>query len=510
MSISSALKSTVSALTGFAGNTTRALYGLSVPGKNASDTQSKYTETLSSSTKILGSIFEYLQKVRAQELESRLNQEESNKINFDAEDKFAKELIKALSVRRKKLKAPVAPPSKPSPITPSAPVAPASSTKPPVTTPSKPTAPSSSTKPSPTTPSAPVSPPSSTKPTAPTTSTPVAPPSSTKPVEQVKPKVEPPKVEPSPVVAPKPKVEPVPVAPAPVAPAPIAPAPIAPAPVAAPKPMLPKPSTSTTTAATGATAGAAAGLSLASLVDNPTGKNITDINPEFAKRMKNAAAAFKEETGKKLYITSGYRSNDEQKIEYDKALTKFGGDAAKARKYAAEPMPPLGKGKGSSHLHGLAMDVNSLGDAAIGRVAGKTVKTGDVVSFNSTGWLEKFGLYRPMSYEPWHIQLMGSIPKPDAPLGIAKIPGDNGVSIDPQDGSTINSLSQENTDLKKDLKQAGSIITNNITENSNDETTRVVSYNKPSNTPPHITKGQSTQEENNSTNDKSVYANKVS
>jgi len=505
MSISSALKSTVSALTGFAGNTARVLAGLSVPGKNASDTQSQYTETLSSSTKILGSIFEHLQKVRAQELENRLNQEESNKINFDAEDKFAKELIKALSVRRKKLKAPVAPPSKPSPTTPSAPVAPASSAKPPVTTPSKPTAPSSSTKPSPTTTGAPVSPPSSTKPTAPTTSTPVAPPSSKKPptteaikpVEQAKPKVEPPKVEPAPVAAPKPKVEP-------------APTPVTPAPVAAPKPILPKPSTSTTTAAAGATAGAAAGLSLASLVDNPTGKNITDINPEFAKRMKNAAAAFKEETGKKLYITSGYRSNDEQKIEYDKALTKFGGDAAKARKYAAEPMPPLGKGKGSSHLHGLAMDVNSLGDAAIGRVAGKTVKTGDIVSFNSTGWLEKFGLYRPMSYEPWHIQLMGSAPKPDAPLGVAKIPGDNGVSVDPQDGSTINSLSQENTDLKKDLKQAGSIITNNITENSNDETTRVVSYNKPSDTPPHITKGQGAQEETNDTNDKSAYANKVS
>jgi hypothetical protein len=38
----------------------------------------------------------------------------------------------------------------------------------------------------------------------------------------------------------------------------------------------------------------------------------------------------------------------------------------------------------------------------------------------------------------------------------------------------------------------------------------VVSYNKPSDTPPHITKGQGAQEETNDTNDKSAYANKVS
>jgi hypothetical protein len=283
--------------------------------------------------------------------------------------------------------------------------------------------------------------------------------------------------------------------------------------------MLPKPSTSTTTTAVGATTGAAAGLSLASLVNNPDGKNITNINPEFARRMKNAAAAFKEQTGQKIYITSGYRTNEEQKIEYDKALKKYEGDAAKARKWAAEPHAPLGNGQGSSHGQGIAFDVNSIGDAAIGKLAGVSIDTGrktpgkdpkPIMTFKSTGWLEKFGLYRPMPWEPWHIQLSGSTPTPDAPLGIAKIPGDNGVSVDPQDGSTINSLSQENNNLKGDLKKAGSIITNNITENSNDETTRVVSYNKPSDTPPHITKGQGAQEETNDTNDKSAYANKVS
>jgi len=106
MSISSALKSTVSGLMGFAGNTIRALYGLKDPTKT--DDDSTYSETLSSSTKILGSIFEQIQKVRAQELENRSNEEKNKSDKSKQDDKFNEELIKALSVRRKpKKKRPV-------------------------------------------------------------------------------------------------------------------------------------------------------------------------------------------------------------------------------------------------------------------------------------------------------------------------------------------------------------------------------------------------------------------
>ena len=99
MSISSALKSTVSGLIGFAGNTTRELFGLKNPTKP--DDDSTYSETLSSSTKILGSIFEQMQKVRAQELESKSNEEKNKSDKNKQDDKFNEELIKALSVRRK-------------------------------------------------------------------------------------------------------------------------------------------------------------------------------------------------------------------------------------------------------------------------------------------------------------------------------------------------------------------------------------------------------------------------
>jgi predicted chitinase len=106
MSISSALKSTVSALTGFAGNTTRAILGLStVPAgkspKNLDELNQAYSQSLSSSTKILGAIFSQMQKARAEELSNRMEQENQTNNKKQQDDKFNEELIKALSIRRK-------------------------------------------------------------------------------------------------------------------------------------------------------------------------------------------------------------------------------------------------------------------------------------------------------------------------------------------------------------------------------------------------------------------------
>ena len=106
MSISSALKSTVSALTGFASNTTRAILGLStVPAgkspKNLDELNQAYSQSLSSSTKILGAIFSQMQKARAKELSNRMEQENQTNNKKQQDDKFNEELIKALSIRRK-------------------------------------------------------------------------------------------------------------------------------------------------------------------------------------------------------------------------------------------------------------------------------------------------------------------------------------------------------------------------------------------------------------------------
>ena len=95
-------------------------------------------------------------------------------------------------------------------------------------------------------------------------------------------------------------------------------------------------------------------------------------------------------------------------------FTKFVGldkasiDKAAAKKKVAEPMPPLGQGKGSFHLKGLAIDINSKGADGLNALAGPRDKP--------TGWLESFGLTRPVVGEDWHVQGTGLPPTPDNPV----------------------------------------------------------------------------------------------
>ena len=171
------------------------------------------------------------------------------------------------------------------------------------------------------------------------------------------------------------------------------------------------------------------GGSLASLVKTQTGVDISGFQSEFEKRVAAMAADFKEKTGKALLVTSGYRSNEKQKELWDKALAANGGDVALTRKKVAEPMAPLGKGKGSQHLQGLAIDINSKGSEGLNALAGPRDKP--------TGWLEAFGLIRPVPGEDWHVQASGAAPTPDnpnkpgAPIEVA---GKTGQAVDVSTG----------------------------------------------------------------------------
>ena len=137
--------------------------------------------------------------------------------------------------------------------------------------------------------------------------------------------------------------------------------------------------------------------SLKSLVTTQSGVDIDHFKPELEEPLTRMASAYKEQTGKPLLVTSGYRSNEKQKELWDAALAKNGGDVAATRKKVAPPAAPLGPGKGSMHLQGLAIDINSKGDGGINKLAGSRDAP--------TGWLEKFGLIRPVPGEDWHIQL---------------------------------------------------------------------------------------------------------
>jgi len=178
-------------------------------------------------------------------------------------------------------------------------------------------------------------------------------------------------------------------------------------PAAPPKPISAEPPTAVGKAAEGPAQQAAGGGSLGSVASVQSGVDLSGIHPEFEKRLVNMATAFKEQTGKKLLITSAYRSNEKQAELFRAKVAELGGNEAAAAKLVARPMPPLGTGRGSFHLKGLAIDINSKGPGGINALAGSRD--------SPTGWLEKFGLIRNVPKEDWHIQPSGTLPTADNP-----------------------------------------------------------------------------------------------
>ena len=208
-----------------------------------------------------------------------------------------------------------------------------------------------------------------------------------------------------------------------------APTPKPAAPTAAPKVSAP-PMSGSVPSASGA-APAAVGGSLSSLVKTEPGVDLSSFSSEFEKRVATMAADFKLKTGKALLVTSGYRSNEKQKTLWDAMLAKVGGDKAAARKKVAEPMAPLGQGKGSLHLKGLAIDINSKGAEGLNALAGPRDKP--------TGWLESFGLTRPVVGEDWHVQGTGLPPTPDNPTNPGSptlVAGKDGKPVDLSSGKS--------------------------------------------------------------------------
>lgn len=100
------------------------------------------------------------------------------------------------------------------------------------------------------------------------------------------------------------------------------------------------------------------------------------MDPVFRTRLMDLIAA----SGGRIWLTSGFRSSEEQAQLYAAAVAKYG--EAEAGNWAAPP----GKSK---HEHGVAADIG--GDWE---------------------WLAQnaaaFGLYLPMDWEPWHVELAGS------------------------------------------------------------------------------------------------------
>lgn len=103
---------------------------------------------------------------------------------------------------------------------------------------------------------------------------------------------------------------------------------------------------------------------------------LTGFVPEFQQALDKLLKA----TG--LSVTSGFRSVDRQRELWNAAVQKYGSEQA-ARKWVAPPGH-------SKHNHGIAADL------------------GGNLSVLNDAMLRKYGLWRPMSWEPWHVELIGS------------------------------------------------------------------------------------------------------
>jgi len=189
------------------------------------------------------------------------------------------------------------------------------------------------------------------------------------------------------------------------------------------------------------------------------GVDTSKFNGEFQRRIELMATAFKQETGKMLMITSGYRSNEKQKELYDADLAKNNGRPSGK---VAQPMAPLGQGAGSVHMKGFGVDINSKGPDGLNVLAGTRDKP--------TGWLEKFGLIRNVKGEDWHVTIAGAASTPDD----AEVPDSKGNAVNVATGKVVEganigkssneiAIEQRNQSKPKNPTVVNASITNNTT-----------------------------------------------
>ena len=139
---------------------------------------------------------------------------------------------------------------------------------------------------------------------------------------------------------------------------------------------------------------------------------IDDLNPKFASRIQTMIDAAPPEIRSRIRIESGARTPQRQaelisaklsgnaKKTFDSYIARFGAVEGGAQWAAANPGVAKARGIGhsialpgrSQHQHGNAIDFgrDPVAEAWMHKNAGK------------------YGLYYPMGYEPWHIEMVGS------------------------------------------------------------------------------------------------------
>jgi LAS superfamily LD-carboxypeptidase LdcB len=112
---------------------------------------------------------------------------------------------------------------------------------------------------------------------------------------------------------------------------------------------------------------------------------VDGLDKTFAERLERMVDAMPPEIRRGFQIGSAYRSVEEQRVLYNRAVAKYGSERI-ARRWAAPP------GR-SYHNHGKAVDL---------RFGSQEVR--DWVHSNA----RRFQMYFPMGHEPWHMEPLGT------------------------------------------------------------------------------------------------------
>ena len=116
------------------------------------------------------------------------------------------------------------------------------------------------------------------------------------------------------------------------------------------------------------------------------------LDPNLSNALDRMIAA----SGGAIYVVSGFRSTEEQQSLWDEAVSRYGSEDAAAQ-WVARPGY-------SNHNKGTAVDLG--GDLEMAAQLAK-----------------QFGLWNPMSWEPWHFELNGQPSQPFDPTSQTIAPG---------------------------------------------------------------------------------------
>jgi len=144
------------------------------------------------------------------------------------------------------------------------------------------------------------------------------------------------------------------------------------------------------------------------LYGGATRPDALNFNSAFSQALNALYAAAPPEVQTELGLTSGYRSPEVQRALWAKS-DKTGHTVAAPGK--------------SKHQHGTAADLYGFG---LGGGPSVSQTTKDWVRQNAAA----HGLYFPMNYEPWHIQLQGA--GSTAPAGEGSTAGTMATAVDPR------------------------------------------------------------------------------